>query len=1076
MDPIQNDVSATPPDGIDPSGTDLSSPDGDETSRPDSSSDAASSLNTPSLNVESNPPDKPAGMPRRQFLRGLTASGVTLVAGAMLAGTVTPASATGTTLRPGSPNAWEASQGIYSGVVAFSTGNVTLTIPITSWSGTGGGLSFALVFNSQSTRTSYFGYKWTCSYNYFILGTSPAVVVADDGSETAYTLSGSTYTAPAGCYDTLVHNVSGTWTLTKKSGALLQFITSGNLTSVTDTQGNLVTITGGGANPLVITDPTGRAITLTKLGPDVVQINDSDGNQWHLTYGGANQPAQIALPAIGGTTYSLFLQYDAASNVNQITDMAGKFWKYAYTGTVLSFTTDPTMQNAMLTYPTLVAGAWPANVTGLAKWQDAGGSSVTSGIDTQGRLVAQKDMAGNLTTFGYDSANNRTSLTLPSTKVWQYTYDTKGNNLITQDPLGHQTVNTYDTRGRMLSSTDANNHQTSWVYDGAGNLTLVTDGNLHTTTYTPNANGTIAQITDAENRVTNFGYDTNGNQNSVTVVKDAMTSFVTNFVNDSKGRRTQRTDALSRVTNYTLDAWGRPTTIAYPTTGNTSLGFSYDGFNNILQSTDGTGIRNWTYDVFNNKKTATDPRGNTTATYDNVSNLLTQTDVTGRLLTNVFNTLNQLTKVTDSNDSTHADLVYTIDGLLSTLTYPNDVRVEYGYDGGNRLTSITHRVVSTSAVLIFYTAVYDNGNRITQITESPSGDVTSFGYDNADNLLTETRTGTKPYSGSYTYDKTNRRKTAVVITNGTTTHNGTYTYDGAGRLTQVVDSATSTTEAYTWNVDGTLASSPGSGYTKVFGYDEEGHLTSIGHLVGTTTTTLFQYGYGADGNRRWRKDLAGNVWTWYPCGVACSAGELVEQTSNLTGTTWATSGLYMRAGGGCSSQLIRRNSEYHHIDLLGSYGVITNSTGTVLSSNIYDVLNVQRFTSGSAVSPWRFYSTKVDVEGLLVIGTCYAIPERDLALTQVCQKVDCYDYCSVFPPSLQQDCLLSCLSDLKRSARCNAKCDVKGNGPDCKGKVYGTGIAKTIPLACKAAKKDAGHKVPRGCQAVHCDCINCTDR
>ena len=51
-----------------------------------------------------------------------------------------------------------------------------------------------------------------------------------------------------------------------------------------------------------------------------------------------------------------------------------------------------------------------------------------------------------------------------------------------------------------------------------------------------------------------------------------------------------------------------------------------------------------------------------------------QRDVTGRLLTNVFNTLNQLTKVTDGDDATHADLVYIIDGLLSTLTYPNGRR------------------------------------------------------------------------------------------------------------------------------------------------------------------------------------------------------------------------------------------------------------------------------------------------------------------------------------------------------------------------------------------------------------------
>ena len=72
-----------------------------------------------------------------------------------------------------------------------------------------------------------------------------------------------------------------------------------------------------------------------------------------------------------------------------------------------------------------------------------------------------------------------------------------------------------------------------------------------------------------------------------------------------------------------------------------------------------------------------------------------------------------------------------------------------------------------------------------------------------------------------------RRKMALVIMNGITVHNGAYTYDAAGRLSQVVDAATSLTEVYTWNNDGTLASAPGSGYTKLFEYDEEQHFTRI---------------------------------------------------------------------------------------------------------------------------------------------------------------------------------------------------------------------------------------------------------
>lgn len=61
----------------------------------------------------------------------------------------------------------------------------------------------------------------------------------------------------------------------------------------------------------------------------------------------------------------------------------------------------------------------------------------------------------------------------------------------------------------------------------------------------------------------------------------------------------------------------------------------------------------------------------------------------------------------------------------------------------------------------------------------------------------------------YTYFADNQRETAVVVTNGTTVHNGTYSYDNAGRLSQVVDTATSLTENDSWNANGTLQAMPG---------------------------------------------------------------------------------------------------------------------------------------------------------------------------------------------------------------------------------------------------------------------------
>jgi hypothetical protein len=135
-----------------------------------------------------------------------------------------------------------------------------------------------------------------------------------------------------------------------------------------------------------------------------------------------------------------------------------------------------------------------------------------------------------------------------------------------------------------------------------------------------------------------------------------------------------------------------------------------------------------------------------------------------------------------------------------------------------------------------------------------------------------------------------------------------------------------------------------------------------------------------------------NVWVWYPCGVACSAGELVEEVSDLSGGVWKVQALYLRAGGGCSSLLVRRNGEYHHGDVLGNKGVITDGSGNVLSSNEgkgvgleYDAFGVSMFISGSAQTPYRPAGLVLDTEGLDFSGPPVACPlyaNRALALSE----------------------------------------------------------------------------------------------
>jgi hypothetical protein len=118
---------------------------------------------------------------------------------------------------------------------------------------------------------------------------------------------------------------------------------------------------------------------------------------------------------------------------------------------------------------------------------------------------------------------------------------------------------------------------------------------------------------------------------------------------------------------------------------------------------------------------------------------------------------------------------------------------------------------------------------------------------------------------------------------------------------------------------------------------------------GGNVQLAYEYGYGFDGGRRWRKDTVNGVWTRYPCGVACGAGDLVEQTSDLSGSQWTTSALYLQG-----ISLVRRNNEWHHFDPLGTAQVITNNSASVISNNLYDLFGVLRYEQGSAQTPWRY--------------------------------------------------------------------------------------------------------------------------
>ena len=858
----------------------------------------------------------------------------------------------------------------------MATGNLQLAHPVCGWGGKGGGISFTLYFNSQSGRTSALGNKWTHSYHWQVLAEpNSAVVLTGDGTEIRFILSAGQYLPPAGVYDQLVRNGDGTWTLTHKGGLQRRFLADGKLDRIVDLNGNVVQCAYTGGLLTSVTDASGRVLQLGYSGGRLTSVTDAEGRVWTLSYDANGRLIAVTDPLLNGVSYSTQFGY-RGDNVVSITNRLGKTWTFSYgVNNVFVRMTDPDGRIWRLTYSAgeiqrvqrdaQIETSMPIPMPPIVsegEVQDPSGVKTYYGMTEQGELGVLRDGLGNQTVFSYDSQHNRTAMRLPSGAVWRYSYDSRGNTLTVQDPLNNVTRYQYGAYDRVVLVQDPLGNQTHYGYNSRGNLVQVTDPLGNSTVYTVNGSGLVTAVTDPMGRQTQFTYDSTGN---LTQVRDPLGN--TTRYSYQCCRVTQRTDALGRVTTYSYDGWGRLVGIDYPQSADVSL--VYDAEGRLVQSVDGTGTRTFSYDSWGRRTQQVSPAGTTTATYDAAGRIKSQTDVTGRLIQYQYDGAGRLTKVWDSSSS--VQYTYNANSMVTRETYSNNTRVDYAHDSAGRVTGVQHRVNSTSALIVGYAVTYDAAGRVTRINETPSNAVTTYQYDGAGRLLREERTVNRPYLGEYQYDASGNRTFARRVENGVETHRGTYTYDGAGRLIQVVDAATGVTENYVWNADGTLASFPGPGYTRLLEYDEEGGLIRIRRDYGNGNVQLaYEYAYGFDGGRRWRKDYINGVWTRYPCGVACGAGDLVEQQKPLEGGSWTTSALYLQG-----ISLVRRNSEWHHFDPLGTAGVITNSSASIISNNLYDVFGVLRYEQGSAQTPWRWRNVSTTEEGFVSSEGLFVVPK-----------------------------------------------------------------------------------------------------
>lgn len=563
--------------------------------------------------------------------------------------------------------------------------------------------------------------------------------------------------------------------------------------------------------------------------------------------------------------------------------------------------------------------------------------------DLAGNVTSLLDPQGHATLMEYEPTFNRvTKITDALTQTTRFTYEpATGNLLTTTDPLNHATTIAYNQFGQPISVTDALNHTTTFEYDEVGNLIVTIDllGNRTLRFY--DAVSRLIALVDARGKGTQFTYDT---LNRVTQIQDAING-ITAFTYDPNGNLLTVTDAKNQVTTYTYDNMDRLATRKDAL--NRTESYHYDLAGNLTQFTDRKNqVTNFQYDALNRQISASYADGTSVSfTYDAVGRMVKTSDsATGAgTIDFAYDILDRMIQETTPQGTVAYQ--YDVVGRRTQMTANGQQPTSYQYDAASRLTRVEQGA-------LFAALGYDNANRRTSLAYS-NGTTTSYVYDLASRLTGITHNGPSGIIDAlgYTYDATGNRflanranGTASLLPNAV----ASASYDAANEQTQFAGTT------LTYDANGNLTSDG----TKTYLWDARNRL--IGISGGATAT----FAYDPLG-RRASKTING-----LNTGFIFDGNDIVAETGG--GAVGAT---YLRSLN-IDEPFVRQfgtGNEFYHTDALGSTLDLTNQTGGIQASYLYEAFGKTTMT-GASSNPFQYTGRENDGTGLYYYRARYLNP------------------------------------------------------------------------------------------------------
>lgn len=254
------------------------------------------------------------------------------------------------------------------------------------------------------------------------------------------------------------------------------------------------------------------------------------------------------------------------------------------------------------------------------------------------------------------------------------------------------------------------------------------------------------------------------------------------------------------------------------------------------------------------------------------------TDGDTRNVERYFDDANGKIKSVTDNAGTVMSFTYDGSGRLSTITTNDGAWIRYDWSGSTNnisqiVTGYTDLATSTSKTLTRTRYGYDGSNRLTTVTVDLSP---------GDNSIADGKT----YVTTYGYDASNRVN-SITQSDGSAM---TITYDGSGRvstLTQTVATGVTRTTTLNYYAGYSTVTSPDGQVTRL-DYDANGNLTKITAppAYSGATAQVWQFAYNANGDVTSTTDAQGKVTSYSNFTANGLAQTITDRASNVTTRTF----------------------------------------------------------------------------------------------------------------------------------------------------------------------------------------------